>query len=134
MMRSMGTVTVVGLLPYALAMLLLAIGLYAIVAKKNLIKIIVGLLIADYAVNLFLVLLGYRPGSKAHAGAPILTDGAPEAQKAFLANTGDPVPQALILTSIVIGLGVVALVVSLAVRLYEKYGTFDITDIRKLRG
>jgi len=46
----------------------------------------------------------------------------------------DPLPQALVLTSIVIGLGVTALVISLAIRIYEKYGTFDITKIKRLRG
>jgi multisubunit Na+/H+ antiporter MnhC subunit len=46
----------------------------------------------------------------------------------------DPLPQALILTAIVIGLGTIALMVSLAVRLYEKYGTFDISEIRRLQG
>jgi multicomponent Na+:H+ antiporter subunit C len=46
----------------------------------------------------------------------------------------DPLPQALVLTSIVIGLGVLALMVALCVRLYERYGTFDITEIRRLRG
>jgi len=39
-----------------------------------------------------------------------------------------------VLTSIVIGLGVTALVISIAIRIYEKYGTFDITKIRKLKG
>lgn len=125
--------TVMGLLPYALTFVLLAIGLYAVVAKKNLVKIIVGLLIADYAVNLFLLLVGYRAGGD-HAVAPILTEGGDAARKAFVRSTGDPLPQALILTSIVIGLGIVALVVSLAIRLHEKYGTFDITAIRKLKG
>ena len=124
---------VAGLLPYALAFILLVIGLYAIIAKKNVIKIIIGLLIVDYAVNLFLVLLGYRsPPDGAVAAAPILTAGTPPDE--LLAHTVDPLPQALILTSIVIGLGIVALVVSLAIRLHEKYGTFDITAIRKLRG
>ena len=130
----LGAATAKGLLPYALALVLLVIGLYAIIAKKNLVKIIVGLLIADYAVNLFLVLLGYRGGAEAHGGAPILSEGDAAGRAAFLRNTTDPLPQALILTSIVIGLGIVALVVSLAVRLHEKYGTFDITAIRKLRG
>ena len=52
----------------------------------------------------------------------------------YINQSVDPLPQALVLTSIVIGLGVVAVMVSLAVRLYDKYGTFDITKIRKLRG
>ena len=46
----------------------------------------------------------------------------------------DPLPQALVLTSIVIELGVTALLVALAVRLFQKYGTFDIAKIRRLRG
>lgn len=115
-------------LPYLFAMLLLAVGLYAIIAKKNLIKVIVGVMVIEYAVNLFLLLLGYRAGGV----APILTRDVSE--KAFIEQTVDPIPQALILTSIVIGLGVLALMVAIAIRLYEKYGTFDVTEIRKLRG
>ena len=117
------------MLPYFCAVVLLVIGAYAIVAKKNVIKIIVGLLVVDYAVNLFLLLLGYRDGGH----APIYP--SPEVPvETYAAGSVDPLPQALILTSIVIGLGVVALMVSLAIRLHEKYGTFDITRIRKLRG
>ncbi len=115
-------------LPYLLAMLLLVTGLYAVVAKKNLVKLIVGLAVIEYAVNLFLVLLGYR----AEGVAPILTRGQSPAE--FAAHTVDPLPQALVLTSIVIGLGVLALTTALALRLYERYGTFDITEIRKLKG
>jgi multicomponent Na+:H+ antiporter subunit C len=46
----------------------------------------------------------------------------------------DPLPQALVLTSIVIGLGITALLVAMALRLHEKYGTFDVEAMRKLRG
>ncbi|MCX6348536.1 MAG: NADH-quinone oxidoreductase subunit K [Candidatus Aureabacteria bacterium] len=46
----------------------------------------------------------------------------------------DPLPQALVLTAIVIGLATTALIAAIAIRLYEKYGTFDITEIRKLKG
>lgn len=115
-------------LPYLLAMLLFVIGLYAIVAKKNLIKLILGVVVIEYAINLFLLLLGYRAGGV----APILSRG--QAPEAFLERTVDPLPQALILTSIVIGLGILALMTALALRLYERYGTFDITQIRKLKG
>ncbi len=51
-----------------------------------------------------------------------------------IVNMVDPVPQALVLTSIVIGLAVTALVVGIAMRIYERYGTFDITRINKLKG
>jgi multicomponent Na+:H+ antiporter subunit C len=46
----------------------------------------------------------------------------------------DPLPQALVLTSIVIGLAVTAFLVALAIRIYEKYGTFDVTQLRRLKG
>ena len=113
---------------YMLALALLLIGLFAVVAKRNLVKIIVGVLIADYAVNLLLVLVGYRTGGQ----APILDPG--QSGEALAASGVDPLPQAMVLTSIVIGLGLTALMVAMAIRLHEKYGTFDMNDIRKLRG
>lgn len=109
---------------YLLTFAVLLIGLYAVVAKKNVIKIIVGILILDYAVNLLLVLVGYRTGG----GPPIGKTGAD------VAGAVDPLPQAMVLTSIVIGLGVAALMVAMAVRLYEKYKTFDMNEIRRLKG
>ena len=115
-------------LPYLLAMILFSVGLYTVVCKKNLIKIIVGIIVMDYGVNLFLVLIGYKSGGE----APILTRSMDE--MAARGRMVDPVPQALVLTSIVIGLAIVALMVAMAIRIYEKYGTFDITEIRRLRG
>ena len=117
-----------GTLPYLLAMVLLGIGIYAIACKKNLIKVIIGVIVIDYAVNLFLLLQGYRTGGV----APILTEGGTVSD--FAQHSVDPLPQAMILTSIVIGLGVVALMVAIALRIHEKYGTFDLSQIRKLRG
>jgi multicomponent Na+:H+ antiporter subunit C len=109
---------------YFLCLVLFCIGLYGVLRKRNIVKIIVGLGIIEYSMNLFFVLLGY----KFHGRAPI------DAKGQDILNMVDPLPQALVLTSIVIGLGVTALVISIALRIYEKYGTFDITKIRKLRG
>ena len=106
-------------LPYFLCVVLFAIGLYAIVAKRNLIKIVIGLLIMQHSVNCFLVLLCYR---------------APSPRVGYVELGNDPVPQALILTNIVIGLAILAFTVALTVRLYNKYGTFDITEIKRLKG
>jgi len=121
------------MLPYLLAFLLLVVGLYAIVAKRNVIKIIVGLAILDYAVNLILVLVGYRTTPGAAPMAPILTGGMAN-EPALVAGAVDPLPQALVLTSIVISLSVTALLVALGLRLYEKYRTFDTQRMRNLRG
>ncbi len=109
---------------YILCLILFCIGLYCVLRKRNIIKIIIGLGIIEYAINLFFVLAGYRM----HGRAPILAKDQP------ISNMVDPIPQALVLTSIVIGLAVTALIVAIAIRLYEKYGTFDITKIRRLRG
>jgi multicomponent Na+:H+ antiporter subunit C len=109
---------------YLLCTILFLIGVYCVVTKRNLIKIIIGIGISEYALNLFLVLLGYRTGGR----APVFSETQ------AVGNMVDPLPQALVLTSIVIGLGVTSLLIALAIRLYEKYGTFDITRMRRLRG
>ena len=112
------------MLIYFLCFSLFLIGLLGIVTKKNLIKIIVSLVICEYAVNLFIVLVGYRTGGE----APILQKGV--APRLMV----DPLPQALVLTSIVIGLAILMLIIALCIKVYEKYDTLDITEIRKLRG
>ena len=78
----------------------------------------------EYAVNLFFILVAYRIEGR----APIFS---PESK---ISNMVDPLPHALVLTAIVIGLATTALLVGIAMRIYEKYGTFDITKIRELRG
>ena len=120
---------------YALCFLLFMIGLYCAVVKKNMVKIVVGIMVMEYAVNLFLIMLGYRTGGT----APILHPSEVDRQTAsiaahFLNTAVDPLPQALVLTSIVISLGSLALMISVCIRTYEKYRTFDITEIRRLRG
>ena len=112
---------------YFLCAVLLTMGLYCLVAKKNIVKKIIGVVIMDYAVNLYLIIIGYK-----HNGvAPIIEKTT---RTEMLERFVDPLPQALVLTSIVIGLGVLALMVSMVIRLYEKHGTFDMSQISKLRG
>ena len=113
---------------YSLCFVLFMVGLYCVVTKKNIVKIIIGIIIMDYAVNLFLILLGYRSGGV----APIIDQTTDMAK--FSQASVDPLPQALVLTSIVIGLGVVSLMVAICIRLYERYGTFDITKMKRLKG
>ena len=109
---------------YLMCFALFLVGVYGLLTKRDLIKLILSLAIMGYAVNLFLVLFGYKSG----AMYPILSKGV--TQGAMV----DPLPQALVLTSIVIELGTTALLVALAIRLVEKYKTFDITKIRRLFG
>ena len=109
---------------YLLCLILFSLGIYCILRKRNIIKIIVGVIIAEYAVNLLFVLVAYRIRGR----SPIL---APDTQ---ILNMVDPLPHALVLTTIVISLATTALLVAIAMRIYEKYGTFDITKIRELKG
>jgi len=113
---------------YYLCFVVFLIGLYGVTCKKNIVKIIIGFTLMEYAVNLFLILLGYRK----EGIPPILSKGQDIFE--FSKKAVDPLPQALVLTSIVIGLGVLSLMVAIAIRLYQRYGTFDITEIKKLKG
>lgn len=109
---------------YMLCLVLFLVGLYCVLRKRNIIKIIIGIGIMEYAVNLFFILIGYvkegRSPIYAHDGAAV--------------KMVDPLPQVIVLTSIVLGLSVTLLLVSLAIKIYEKYGTFDITKINRLKG
>jgi multisubunit Na+/H+ antiporter MnhC subunit len=109
---------------YSLCIGLFLVGLYGILCKRNLIKMIIGLAIVEYSVNLFLILIGYIKGGK----APIVTKGLESAQ--FV----DPLPQALVLTAIVIGVSTTGLLLAIAVMLYKKHNTFDIRKIKELKG
>ena len=118
---------------YALCFLLFMIGLYCAVVKKNMVKIVIGIMVMEYAVNLFLIMLGYRVGGRAPiVGKEDIAGG--QLSNLFINSSVDPLPQALVLTAIVISLGSLALMISICIRTYEKYGTFDITKIRRLKG
>ena len=100
------------------------IGLYIMLVKKNLIKVIIGLDILDTGVYLFLVAIGYRN----QGTAPIFSKSGIDPESMV-----DPVPQALVLTAIVIGVGVLALALTLAIKLYKHYGTLNLRKIKEQR-
>ncbi|MDI6641200.1 MAG: sodium:proton antiporter [Elusimicrobiota bacterium] len=118
---------------YFLCLVLFSVGLYCILVKRNLIKIIIGLGIMEYAVNLFFILVGY-----VHSGRfPILAKEDFNIEHLTFnikQPIVDPIPQALILTAVVIGLAVTCLIVALALRIYEKYRTYDVRELRRLKG
>jgi multicomponent Na+:H+ antiporter subunit C len=109
---------------YILCLILFSCGIYCILRKRNIIKIIIGVIITEYAAHLFLILMAYRMQGR----APIFSADAE------ITNMVDPLPHALVLTAIVIGLATTALLVAIAMRIYEKYQTFNITKIRELKG
>ena len=95
----------------AVAGFLYALGIYCMTTKRNLIKLTIGIEILLSAANLnLLVFSAYRvPG--------------------FV----DPLPQALVIISIIIGGAVAAITLSLVINVYRHYGTLDVRKIRKLK-
>lgn len=113
-------------LNYFAAVLLIVLGLYTIIFKKDLIKIVLGMGLVDYGINLFIVSIGFNEGGT----APIFTISELVSGAYFV----DPVPQALTLTSIVIGACVEAMALSLVIKIYQHYKTRNADEIRRLRG
>ena len=109
---------------YMLCLVLFLIGLFCVLRKRNIIKIIIGIGIMEYAANLFFILIGYRKEGR----SPIY------AHDQVIKNMVDPLPQAVVLISIVLGLALMLLLVAISIRIYEKYETFDITKINRLKG
>ncbi|GAB6042691.1 sodium:proton antiporter [Endothiovibrio diazotrophicus] len=111
----------------ATGFLLVLIGLYGALTNRNILRIIVAFSIATTGVNLVMVAIGYMHGRT----APIL-DEAVSAADAVM-RVIDPVPQALVLTAIVIGLGVTTLMLAYAYKLYESKGSLDIAKFTELK-
>lgn len=107
-----------------LGFLLLGIGLWGMLTRKNIIKIIIGFSIMDTGVHLIIVSVGYLWGRT----APIIDSAVPQAQAAQ--RVVDPIPSALVLTAIVIGLAVTALMLSYAVQMHKSRGSLNIDDFR----
>lgn len=109
---------------YFMCFALFLVGLYGVITRRNLVKIAISLSIMEISTFLFFALIGYVEGGV----APIVNPAEPD--KIYV----DPLPQALVLTAIVIGLATTSLLMAVIIRLYRKYKTFDIREIRNLRG
>ncbi|MEI7843096.1 MAG: cation:proton antiporter subunit C [Gallionellaceae bacterium] len=111
----------------ATGFLLILIGFYGALTNRNLLRMIVAFTIADSGINIVIIAIGYMHGRT----APILDAVVPAAEA--LNRIIDPVPQALVLTAIVIGVGVTALMLAFAYKLYERKGTLDIAKFTELK-
>ncbi len=89
--------------------ILVACGIYLMLRARTM-DIVIGLTLLAYAVNLFLFASGR------------LTNDAPALISADATNYADPLPQALVLTAIVIGFGMTAFLVVLAIRAFSDLG------------
>jgi multicomponent Na+:H+ antiporter subunit C len=117
---------------YLAAAALFCIGLYIVLSRRNLIRIVIGLSLMEASTYLLLISLAYR----AHSTAPVLLMPPGRQTSSGLAhgNVADPVLQNFCLTAIVIGVAVTAVFLSVAVRISQHYRTLDADRVRELRG
>lgn len=104
------------------SIILFVLGIYGLLTQKNLVKMVISINIMDVGINLFIVSLGYVERGK----APILSPWTPESTLNYV----DPLPQALVLTAIVIGVGITALALALIGKTHEIYGSVELDEIR----
>lgn len=102
---------------YWIAILLMMIGLYTVIAHTNLVKKIIGLNIFQAAVFILYISVGKVAGGT----APILAEG--------IQTYSHPLPHVLILTAIVVGVATTAVGLALVVRVYEAYGSSEEDEI-----
>jgi len=116
----------------------LGISLYGIFYKPSLIKKIISLTIFSDTANTFAIIIGYIRWRTATQPPqpPVLTNLKPTEKDlaTFASMSVDPLPQALVLTAIVIGLAVTLFLVFLTLQAYRLYKTTDVREIAKLRG
>jgi multicomponent Na+:H+ antiporter subunit C len=108
---------------YFIVLSLFLLGFYTLLTNSNLIKKMIGLSIMDTSIFLFLVYIGYMEGGKStlihHSG------------ESFRVN---PLPQALVLTGIVVSFSISIFAFALIIKMYSEYGTIDVKEITKIRG
>jgi NADH-quinone oxidoreductase subunit K/multicomponent Na+:H+ antiporter subunit C len=95
---------------------LVIIGVFGILTRKNIIKILLAINILQTGVNLLLVAIGWRPDGM----APIITD-----QTGGMMQFVDPLPQAMVLTAIVIAFGTTALGLVIAINYFKAHGSLE---------
>jgi multicomponent Na+:H+ antiporter subunit C len=113
-----------GHFPYWMCFLLLSIGLYGILFKRNLLKKVVGLTIFQASIVLFFIILAYKDDRT----VPIFREGPDSGLASSYIN---PLPHALMLTAIVVSVATVGVALALLIRVYEAYGTIDEPDLWK---
>ncbi|MBT4491243.1 MAG: cation:proton antiporter subunit C [Rhodospirillaceae bacterium] len=107
---------------YWIAIMLMMVGFYTVVARGNLVKKLVGLNIFQTSVFLLYISMGKVTGGT----APILDDR--------FQVYSNPLPHVLILTAIVVGVATTALGLALVVRIRESYGTIEEDELDLMDG
>jgi multicomponent Na+:H+ antiporter subunit C len=106
---------------------LVMIGMYAMIAKRNLVKKIVGMNIVQTAVILFYVSIGAKKGKM----LPIIAHGHGDSghQAVHAIDYINPLPHVLMLTAIVVSVATLGVALALAIKIYRRYGTLEENEI-----
>jgi multisubunit Na+/H+ antiporter MnhC subunit len=95
---------------FLLCFVLFSVGIYCAAAKQNVIKLMIGIILAEYAIVMLFIAFGYGP------------DGC---------DINARTAAGVVLCA---GLAVTVMLTSIAMRVYDRFGTYDIKQIRKLKG
>lgn len=110
---------------YWFIIILLAIGLYGMMVKRNLVKKLIGMTIFQAAVILFYISSAVKTG----ATVPILSENLSVDNPANYIN---PLPHALMLTAIVVGVATIGVAFALLLLVYKNYKTLDEKELIEL--
>lgn len=115
---------------YWIYVVLMMIGFYAMIGKRNLVKKLIGLNIFQTAIILFYVSTGVKSGG----GIPIVDKYAALKGGVDVATVANPLPHVLMLTAIVVGVSVTGVALAILLRIYREYGTLEEDEILEKLG
>ncbi len=115
---------------YWIYIILMMIGFYAMIAKTNLVKKVIGMNIFQTAIILFYVSTAYKLGG---ATLPILTDAQAHGHEAVeVARVINPLPHVLMLTAIVVMVATLGVALAILIHIYRRYKTLNEDEILKV--
>ena len=115
---------------YWLYVILMMIGFYAMIGKRNLVKKLIGMNIFQTAIILLFVSAGVKHGAK----IPILDKYAVLKDGVDVASVVNPLPHVLMLTAIVVSVSVTGVALAILLRIYREYGTLEEDEILEKLG
>jgi multicomponent Na+:H+ antiporter subunit C len=110
---------------YWIYVVLMMIGFYAMIGKRNLVKKLLGMNIFQTAIILFYVSIGV----KRSGGIPIVDKHAALSHGVDAAQVVNPLPHVLMLTAIVVSVSVTGVALAILLRIYRRYGTLEEDEI-----
>jgi multicomponent Na+:H+ antiporter subunit C len=120
--------TLISKFNYWIFIILLVVGLYSMMTKNNLMKKLIGMNIFQWAIILFFISVGAKRG----ATVPIVAGGQGHETHTIVARAVEyvnPLPHALMLTAIVVGIATTGIALALLVALYKRYNTIEEDEI-----